>query len=71
MKPVPKRLSTSARPAARGSCNSRQDPKGGFNTRGGVNFGSRTKFFIETRYHRTLTTNAPTQVILLSFGIRW
>ena len=45
--------------------------KGGYNAGGGVNFGSRTKFFIETRYHRMFTTNAPTQVIPLSFGIRW
>jgi len=43
---------------------------GGYNAGGGVNFGSRTKFFVEVRYHH-MFTNSPTQIIPLTFGVRW
>ena len=45
--------------------------KGGFNVGGGVMFGSHTKFFTEVRYHRMFTTKTPTELIPLTFGIRW
>ena len=45
--------------------------KGGYNAGGGVTFGSRTKFFIETRYHHMFTPKAATQVVPITFGIRW
>jgi hypothetical protein len=45
--------------------------KGGYNVGGGVNFGTRTKFFVETRYHHMFTTNSPTELIPLTFGVRW
>jgi len=45
--------------------------KGGFNAGGGVAFGVTNKFFVEIRYHRMFTANAPTQIIPLTFGIRW
>jgi opacity protein-like surface antigen len=45
--------------------------KGGFNAGGGVAFGATNKFFVEARYHRMFTANAPTQIIPLTFGIRW
>jgi len=45
--------------------------KGGFNVGGGVNFGSRTKFFVEARYHHMFTTHSPTELIPLTFGVRW
>src|SRR5215475_1658557 len=45
--------------------------KGGFNVGGGVNFGTRTKFFVETRYHHMFTTHSPTELIPLTFGVRW
>jgi len=45
--------------------------KGGFNVGGGLNFGSRTKFFIETRYHHMFTTHSPTELIPLTVGVRW
>jgi hypothetical protein len=45
--------------------------KGGYNVGGGAIFGTRTKFFVEARYHRMFTTNAPTQMLPLTFGIRW
>jgi opacity protein-like surface antigen len=45
--------------------------KGGYNVGGGVMFGTHTKFFVETRYHRMFTTNHATQIIPLTFGIRW
>jgi outer membrane protein with beta-barrel domain len=44
---------------------------GGYNVGGGVNFGTGTKFFVEGRYHHMFTTNSPTQVIPLTFGVRW
>jgi opacity protein-like surface antigen len=44
--------------------------KGGYNVGGGVNFGTRTKFFVEVRYHR-MFTDVATQVVPLTFGIRW
>jgi hypothetical protein len=45
--------------------------RGGFNVGGGVNIGTRTKFFVETRYHHMFTTNSPTELIPLTFGVRW
>ena len=45
--------------------------KGGYNVGGGVTFGSHTKFFAEARYHHMFTAPAATQIIPLSFGIRW
>lgn len=45
--------------------------KGGYNVGGGVNFGTRRKFFIDARYHHMFTTNSTTQIIPLSFGVRW
>jgi hypothetical protein len=36
-----------------------------------VNFGVRTKFFVEARYHHMFTTNSPTELIPLTFGVRW
>ena len=45
--------------------------KGGYNAGGGVNFGVRTKFFVEARYHHMFTTNSPTELIPLTFGARW
>jgi hypothetical protein len=44
---------------------------GGYNVGGGVNFGTRTKFFVEVRYHHMFTTKSPTEFIPLTFGIRW
>jgi len=41
------------------------------NVGGGVMFGSHTKFFAEVRYHHMFTTNAATEIIPLTFGIRW
>jgi opacity protein-like surface antigen len=45
--------------------------KGGYNVGGGVTFGAHTKFFVEVRYHHMFTTNAATEVVPLTFGIRW
>lgn len=45
--------------------------RGGYNVGGGVNVGTRTKFFVETRYHHMFTTNSPTEIIPLTFGVRW
>jgi opacity protein-like surface antigen len=45
--------------------------RGGYNVGAGVNFGTRTKFFVETRYHHMFTTNSPTEIIPLTFGVRW
>jgi hypothetical protein len=44
---------------------------GGYNVGGGVNIGTRTKFFVEVRYHHMLTSNSPTELIPVSFGVRW
>ena len=33
--------------------------RGGYNVGGGVNLGSGTKFFVETRYHHMFTTKSP------------
>jgi Outer membrane protein beta-barrel domain len=44
--------------------------KGGYNAGGGMYFGTHTKFFVESRYHHMFTSE-PTEVIPLSFGIRW
>ena len=45
--------------------------KAGYNVGSGVNFGARTKFFVEVRYHHMFTAHSPTQLIPLTFGIRW
>ncbi len=45
--------------------------RGGYNAGSGVNIGTRTKFFVELRYHHMFTTNSPTEIIPLTFGIRW
>jgi hypothetical protein len=45
--------------------------KGGFNVGTGFTLGSRSKFFMEVRYHHMFTTNEATQVIPITFGIRW
>lgn len=45
--------------------------KAGYNVGGGVNLGSRTKFFIEIRYHHMFTSNSPTEFIPITFGVRW
>src|SRR5262245_21498431 len=45
--------------------------KGGYNVGGGVNFGERTKFFVEVRYHHMFTSSSATEIIPLIFGIRW
>ena len=45
--------------------------RGGYNVGVGLNFGARTKFFVETRYHHMFTTNSPTEIIPLTFGVRW
>ena len=44
---------------------------GGYNVGGGVNFGANTKFFVEVRYHHMFTTRAATEIVPLTFGIRW
>jgi opacity protein-like surface antigen len=44
--------------------------KGGYNVGAGMYFGAHTKFFVESRYHH-MFTRQPTEVIPLSFGIRW
>ena len=44
--------------------------KGGYNVGGGVTFGAHTKFFIEARYHH-MFTDVATEVVPLTFGIRW
>jgi opacity protein-like surface antigen len=45
--------------------------KGGYNVGGGVTFGAHTKFFVEARYHHMFTTDVATEVVPLTFGIRW
>jgi len=45
--------------------------KGGFNVGGGINFGSCTKFFVEAWYHYMFTTHSLTELIPLTFGVRW
>jgi hypothetical protein len=44
---------------------------GGYNVGGGVNIGTRTKFFVEVRYHHMFTSNSPTELIPVSLGVRW
>jgi len=44
--------------------------RGGYNVGGGVTFGSHVKFFAEARYHH-MFTNKPTEIIPLTFGVRW
>jgi opacity protein-like surface antigen len=45
--------------------------KAGYNVGGGANFGTHTKLFVEIRYHHMFTTNSPTEIIPLTFGVRW
>jgi Outer membrane protein beta-barrel domain len=45
--------------------------RGGYNVGGGVNFGSRTKLFVEVRYHHMFTSRSPTELIPVTFGVRW
>jgi opacity protein-like surface antigen len=45
--------------------------KGGYNAGGGVAFGATNKFFAEVRFHHMFTANGATEVIPLTFGIRW
>jgi opacity protein-like surface antigen len=45
--------------------------KGGFNAGGGINFGTRRKFFIDARYHHMFTGDSPTEIIPVTFGVRW
>jgi opacity protein-like surface antigen len=45
--------------------------KMGFNVGTGVTFGSNIKFFVEARYHRMFNTDADTQFVPITFGIRW
>jgi len=44
---------------------------GGYNAGGGVTFGAHTKFFMEARYHHMFTTRNATQIVPITFGIRW
>jgi opacity protein-like surface antigen len=44
---------------------------GGYNVGGGVNFGRRTKLFVEVRYHHMFTSNSPTELIPITVGVRW
>jgi hypothetical protein len=44
--------------------------RSGYNPGGGVTFGTRTKFFVEARYHHMFTDIAA-EVVPLTFGIRW
>jgi hypothetical protein len=45
--------------------------KGGYNVGGGFTIGAQTKFFIEARYHHMSTQNPATEILPLTFGIRW
>lgn len=45
--------------------------KGGFNVGTGFTFGQKHKFFAEIRYHHVFTTNLDTQIIPITFGVRW
>jgi hypothetical protein len=45
--------------------------KGGYNAGMGITFGAQSKFFTEVRYHRMFTPKAATQIIPLTFGVRW
>jgi len=45
--------------------------KGGYNVGGGVTFGAATKFFIDVRYHHMFTPRSPTELIPVTFGVRW
>jgi opacity protein-like surface antigen len=47
--------------------------KGGFNVGGGMTFGAPAgaKFFAEVRYHRMLTRGRATELLPISFGVRW
>jgi len=44
---------------------------GGFNAGGGVNFGTRRKFFIDVRYHHMFTADFAREIIPVTFGVRW
>jgi opacity protein-like surface antigen len=45
--------------------------KGGFNAGGGVTFGAGKKFFIDVHYHHMFMADSPTELIPVTFGIRW
>jgi Outer membrane protein beta-barrel domain len=45
--------------------------KAGYNVGGGVTFGAHLKFFVEARYHHMFTKNAATEIVPLTFGLRW
>jgi hypothetical protein len=45
--------------------------KGGFNVGGGFNFGIHHKFFVDGRYHHMFTNGFATELIPLTFGVRW
>jgi hypothetical protein len=53
---------------------SRTSSAGGFNVGGGLTFPlgeSRANFYAEVRYHRAFTMNVETNVLPLTFGLRW
>jgi hypothetical protein len=49
------------------------DDTGGLNVGAGLtcNLGWGTKFFVEARYHYIFTSGTPTQIIPVTFGVRW
>lgn len=49
------------------------DDAGGVNIGAGLtcNLGWGTKFFVEARYHHIFTPGADTQIIPITFGLRW
>ena len=51
--------------------NGRSTYKGGFNFGAGMTYGERKKLFVEASYHHMFTTNQPTEVIPITFGVRW
>lgn len=44
---------------------------GGWNIGGGVTFGEGMKFYTEVRYHHAYFSNFDTEVLPVTFGIRW
>jgi hypothetical protein len=44
---------------------------GGFNIGGGITFGHGAKFYTEVRYHRAFMDRFDTEVLPVTFGIRW
>jgi hypothetical protein len=53
--------------------NREPDGAGGVNAGAGLtwNWGWGTKFFVEARYHRAFTAGYATQIIPVTFGLRW